>query len=299
LKIEHILVATDFSEAGNYALAEATAWARRYRSALHVVHIVPPKRWFSGIFGSSDILHKIACDRAAELLKHVSDGIDTTHIPHISTGVMEGPAARTITRAAQELGADLLMIGARGEHREVVDGIGLGGTAAKLVRMPTIPTMLVRRESSPTAPIVFAPVDLTPLSSSVLQWALRCSHDGELRILHVHEVPFAARLRTYGVAESAIDVYAAEEDTRRAAELARLIEGANPPSTVRIQQSIQRVDSSAQLLQQIRDFTGGVLVLGKHLSDSERIGPNYSSVCEYAARWCPANILIVPPDATA
>lgn len=299
MKLEHILVATDFSDAGNRALAEATAWARRYRSALHVVHIVPPKRWFSGLFGSSDALHKTACDRAAELLKHLVDGIDTTHIPHISTGVMEGTAARTIARATQELGADLLVIGARGEHREVVDGIGLGGTAAKLVHMPTVPTMLVRREYVTTAPTVFAPVDLTSISSLVLQWALRCSHDGELRILHVHELPFAGRLRTYGVAESAIEVYAADEDTRRAAELARLIEEANPPSSVRIQKSIQRVDSSAELLQQIRDFTGSTLVLGKHLSDSERTGPNYSSVCEYAARFCPTNVLIVPPAATA
>ena len=29
MKLEHILVATDFSEAGTYAVAEATAWAQR------------------------------------------------------------------------------------------------------------------------------------------------------------------------------------------------------------------------------------------------------------------------------
>ncbi|MFX7820734.1 universal stress protein, partial [Acinetobacter baumannii] len=81
------------------------------------MHVVPPKRWFGGIFGTPDSLHNVACEHAATALKHIADSIDTTRIPHISTGVMEGTAARTIARAARELKADLLVIGARGEHQ--------------------------------------------------------------------------------------------------------------------------------------------------------------------------------------
>jgi universal stress protein E len=296
MNLKRILVATDFSEAGRHALTEAAAWARRYKSELHVVHVIPPKRWFGGIFGSADSMHQAACDHAARSLKRITDDIDTAYIPQISTGVLEGTAARTISRAAQDLNADLLVIGVRGEHRPAEDWMGLGGTSSKLVHAPVVPTLLVRRESATSEPLVLAPVDLTPVSSAVLQWAFRCSHGGEVRVLHVYEVPFAGRLHTYGVAESAINVYASDEHARRAQELAALIANSNPPSTVQIQQNIERVDSSEGLLERIRGFNGTTLVLGKHLYDSERTAPNYNSVCDYAARFCPGNVLIVPPD---
>lgn len=297
MKLEHILVATDFSEAGRCAVAEAIAWAGRYRATLHLIHVVPPRRWFTGIFGGSDGLHQAACEQASRCLKNMAEGIDTARIPQISTGILEGTAARTINRAAQELDADLLVIGARGEHRQVVDWNSLGATAAKIVQRPVVPTLLVRREPGSAAPSVLAPVDLTAVSTSVLQWAFRCCPDGELRILHVYEIPFSARLRTYGIAESAIDVYAADENAKRNRELAALIQQASAPSTVRIQSDLQRVDSSDGLHEQIRHFTGTTLVLGKHLSDSDRTAPNYDSVCDYAARFCPTNVLVVPAAA--
>ena len=170
----------------------------------------------------------------------------------------------------------------------------LGGTAAKLVDTAVVPTLVVRREPVITPPIVLAPVDLTPVSRSVLEWSFRCCHEGELRVLHVYEMPFSGRLRTYGVAESAINVYAADEHAKRTGKLSSLIESTNPPSRVRIHPSVERVESSENLFDHIRRFTGTTLVLGKHSSDSERIGPNYESVCGFAARFCPTNVLIVP-----
>lgn len=296
MKLERILVATDFSQAGAYAVAEAAKWARHYKSALNVVHVVPPKRWFAGIFGSANALHEAACDHAGVSLKQISEAIDTTHIRQITTGVLEGPAARAIANAARVFASDLLVIGARGEHRATADWVSLGGTAAKLASAPEVPTLLVRREPVSSKPLVLAPVDLTPVSTSVLQWAYRCCHDGELRILHVYEIPYSSRLRTYGVAESAIDVYTADEQTRRTQQLAGLIAQSGPPSTVQIQQIIERVDSSENLLEHIRGFTGTTLVLGKHRSTADRTAPNYNSVCDYAAHFCPTNVLIVPSD---
>lgn len=294
MKLAQLLVATDFSEAGKYAVAEATAWAQRYRSALHIVHVVPPKHWFNGIFGTPDSLHEVACEHAATALKRIADSMDATHIPHISTGVIEGTAARTITRAARDLSADLLVIGARGEHQSDMEQMGLGGTAAKIAHNPVVPVLLVRRAPVATTPVVLAAVDLTPISNLMMQWALRCCQGGELRALHVYEVPFSRRLRTYGVAEATINVYAEEEQARRAAELAELIKWLRPPSSVRIEQVVTRGESSESLFEQIRGFTGTTLVLGKHRSDFERTGPSYDAVCDYAARFCATNLLIVP-----
>lgn len=293
--IRQVLVATDFSEAGRFAVAEATEWARQYRAGLHVLHVIPPRRWFGEIFAAADSLHEIAGEHAAAALRQITEHIDATHIPHISTGVMEGKAARVIAGAARELRADLLVIGAQGEHQRSNQPTALGGTAAKLADHPEVPLLLVRRKPEAAVPAVLAPVDLTPISSLVIQWAFHCCHGGVLRALHVYEEPLTRRLRTYGISETAISVYTEAEHAKRARRLSDLIANSNPPSSVRVAQTVERGESSEVLLDHIRGFNGNTLVLGKHRSDSERTAPNYESVCHFAARYSPTNVLIIPP----
>lgn len=123
----------------------------------------------SSLSAIPDSLHEVACEHAATVLKRIADSTDTAHIPNISTGVMEGTAARTIARATRELNADLLVIGTRGEHQSEDDPIGRGGNAAKIVHDPAVPVLLLHREPVAAAPMVLAPVDLKPISSLVIQ----------------------------------------------------------------------------------------------------------------------------------
>lgn len=110
MKVDRVLVATDLSAAGNRAVQLAVDVARR---------------------------EKVALSRLA-------GAVDPARQLELSTGVVTGPAARKIAHATSEYRADMLVIGAHGEHETTTGQPGLGGTATKLVRAAPCALRLVR-----------------------------------------------------------------------------------------------------------------------------------------------------------
>ena len=214
IKIERVLVATDFSAAGQRAVQTAADWARREEAALRILHVAPSARRLAGLWRSSMRDVHAVHRQVAVAMSRVVEAIDPARQLDLSTGLVTGPAARQVARAAVDYRADLLVIGARGEHETTTGQPGLGGTATKLVGMTQVP-LLLSRHAPATLPNVLAAVDLSDVSSAVLQWASRCATGGELHVFHAYEVPFASRLEAYGVAAGTLDVYTAEENEKR------------------------------------------------------------------------------------
>ena len=48
ITIKRVLVATDFSRAGQRAVDVAAEWTRHARAQLRIIHVTPPKRWLRG-----------------------------------------------------------------------------------------------------------------------------------------------------------------------------------------------------------------------------------------------------------
>jgi nucleotide-binding universal stress UspA family protein len=116
MKIERVLVATDFSPAGHRAAQAAAAWSHREQSALRLIHVIPPKSWLSGLSTSEDAANELAQRNTAIALRALADAIDPARRLEISTGVHSGRASLEILRAALEFDCDLLVIGAHGER---------------------------------------------------------------------------------------------------------------------------------------------------------------------------------------
>ena len=53
MKVERVLVATDFSAAGQRAVQTAADWARREKAALRIVHVAPSARRLAGLWRTS------------------------------------------------------------------------------------------------------------------------------------------------------------------------------------------------------------------------------------------------------
>jgi nucleotide-binding universal stress UspA family protein len=297
MNVERVLVATDFSAAGQRAVQTAADWARREKAALRILHVAPTARRLAGLWRSNmrDVLavHR----QAAAALSRVVEAIDPARQLDVSTGLITGPAARQTARAAVEYRAALLVIGARGEHETTTGQPGLGGTATKLVGMTQVPLLLARH--APAAPAnVLAAVDLTSVSSAVLQWASRCAAGGNLHVFHAYDVPFASRLEAYGVAAGTLDVYTEDESRRRDRQLQSLIALTCPGCEVH--RIIERGDAASRLLAHVQRLSPTVLVLGKHSSRPGRQASTaYGSVCRYAAFFSPTDVLIVRADAAA
>ncbi len=297
MKVERVLVATDFSAAGQRAVQTAAEWARREDAALRIVHAAPTARRLAGLWRTSMRDVHAVHRQAADALRRVAQATDPARRLDVSTGLVTGPAARQVARAAVDYRADLLVIGARGEHETTTGQPGLGGTAIKLVGATAVPLLLARH--APAAPPkVLAAVDLTDVSSAVLQWASRCAVGGQLHVFHAYEVPFASRLEAYGVAAGTLDVYTADENEKHDWQLTSLIAATCPGREVH--RITERGDAASRILVHVRRLAPTVLVLGKHSSRPGRpVSTAYGSVCRHAAFFSPTDVLIVPVNAGA
>lgn len=292
MKIKRILVATDFSSAGTHAVQEAAAWAGRTGAALRVVHVVPPARWLKGPWGRETSDLAVLRRNAADVLRRAAEAIPAAARAEMSTALLSGRASREIMRAARDFKCDLLVVGAVGERGRLSNEPTLGGTAAKLVASTKVPLLIVRTPPKRAPVRVLAAVDLTPVSHRVMDWAAAAAADGELGVLHVYEVPFAARLQAYSVATAAINVYAKDEQDRRELRLGDLLAFHDEPRPVPF---VVRGDAIKQLFSHIEKFSATLVVLGQHARRKPRDSrASFGSVCRYATTFARINALIVP-----
>lgn len=299
MKVVRILAATDFSVAGDRAVRSAALCARREGAALRIVHVTPSRQQLAGFWRSGKAaLHDVQ-RQAAAALKRVADQVDPERALELSTGVMSGPAARNIARAARDHAADLLVIGARGEHDTATGQPGLGGTASKVMALAGSPLWLVREAGNPAPANVLAAVDLGESSTAVLGWAAQQAAGGQLHVFHAYDVPFASRLQAYGFASGTLQVYTEEEQARLDGALSKLIAtaGIDPDARqLEIHRLIERGDAVSRLFVQIRRLNPGLVVVGQHGGTRRRTASTkFGSVCRYAASFSPTDVLIVPP----
>ena len=200
IKIERVFVATDFSGAGQRAVDVAAEWARQTHAQLRIVHVTPPKGWLGGAWGLKPSVADSIQLHATNALKQAAESADPARAIELSTGVLSGPAARTIVRAARDYRADLLVVGARGERDDNGERV-LGGTSSKLLAIADSPLLLVRRTRKDPVTGVVAALDLSPASRAVLEWADLAAAERHLHAYHVYDVPFAARLEALAVPE--------------------------------------------------------------------------------------------------
>ena len=132
--------ATDGSEAADHALPIAQAMALQSSAELFVVHItefaLPGKAGGSyPVNADEDVLAEKIASQVAALQQA---GITTT----LEVGTSHtGGAAHAIATAAEELGADLIIVGTRGHT--VFAGLLLGNVTQRLLHIAPCPVLAV------------------------------------------------------------------------------------------------------------------------------------------------------------
>jgi nucleotide-binding universal stress UspA family protein len=153
LPIRTILHPTDFSDRSANALQLACALARDYCARLVVLHTetLPALAYGEGV---------IAPDPAT-LFQEARDRLTHLEVPDASVRAErrfeEGDAAPTILRVAQEIHADLIVMGTHG--RTGLARMLMGSVAEQVVRKAACPVLTV---TAPFAPVAVA----TPVAGS-------------------------------------------------------------------------------------------------------------------------------------
>ncbi len=153
MEIRTILLPTDFSECGNYALSYATSLARKFSASIICVHVIEPIVPTVGYSGMTeplpiaDITEQLEDSAERELPKLAEcdecAGIDLEEL------IVHGEAASEIVRVAKERRVDLIVIASHG--RTGIGRILFGSTAEAVVRHAACPVLVVKQSQGDDA----------------------------------------------------------------------------------------------------------------------------------------------------
>ncbi len=145
INLKSVLVATDFGEASDAALAYGRALARNFSATLHVLHVVDDL--FTRVAGEGyvSVLPELQRDLENSARARLDDLLvdnDATPLPVVKAVVVSNaPAAATVQYAADEH-VDLVVVGTHG--RAGVAHLLMGSVAERIVRTAPCPVLVVR-----------------------------------------------------------------------------------------------------------------------------------------------------------
>jgi nucleotide-binding universal stress UspA family protein len=151
--IKTILVATDFSEHAQRALERASDLASQVGAKLYLLHVQTEgalrtalKEGLLGPTSTDEEITEAVAQLIEERLSQTLCGIDRSQI-EVEHRCRRGDPPIVIPAYAEEIGADLVVLGRRGagfidEMRAAV----IGSVTASLIRRSPCPVMVVRRE---------------------------------------------------------------------------------------------------------------------------------------------------------
>lgn len=187
MKINNILIASDFSKHADYSLSRAVTLAEQHTATLHFLHILIQPR--IGNFSQFSI-EELEQDYLAQkkkiekkLLKCInkySHNIET----HVS--VLAGRAADEIVRYAKENKCNMIVAGAHGEY--YINDYILGTTSSSIVSQSNVPILLVKKEPSFAYNRIIIATDFSEVSKNTIEFTFNCFPDATFQLLHIIDI---------------------------------------------------------------------------------------------------------------
>jgi len=201
---QKILCATDFSGTADHALAWAGALARRWDASIELVHVVPPpSSSVEALATDAAMLDSTLFAAAEERVRTQAQQAEARLRVPVRPRVAQGDAHRALAAAAEELGARMIVVGARALRAP--ERWLLGSTAERLVRTARCPVAVIpspapeaqedqqlARMDDERRPLrVLAGIDLGPAGDRILDLVgeLRKRRACEVTLLHLYWPP--------------------------------------------------------------------------------------------------------------
>jgi nucleotide-binding universal stress UspA family protein len=192
--IKNILCPVDFSTFSRNALDHAAAIGLWYDATVTALHVLPTVTAFIPAAGEGLYPSLVFSDAD---LRQFRDELEAyarqSGVAHIVSEVVQGSVVREIVRRANELPADLLVMGTHG--RSGFDRLMLGSTTETLLHKAPCPVLTVPAHAPDASPVsapftrVLCAVDFSPASLRALALAesLAGQAAANLTLLHVLE----------------------------------------------------------------------------------------------------------------
>lgn len=250
--VEHVLAATDGSEHGLSAVVTSAYCARRSGASLDIVTVA------ESVLSPVGIDMALYAETFAEHLREqveaqmAAAGVDDAPL-HLEAGF----AAPMITRVAEAVDADLIVVGAH--TRPAMARFLVGSTAERVIRMAHRPVLVTIEQRREPFRRVLVAVDLSGQSQRVVETAVATAFacGSELRALHVQDrlTPMLQEAAVYD-----------EKESRRHAndQLMETLGTVALPSEMILSNEIREGHAGQEILHAAEDWDADLIVMGSH-----------------------------------
>ncbi|TNF77408.1 MAG: universal stress protein [Acidobacteria bacterium] len=207
-----VVAATDLSETAKIGIQWATEIARDHSSRLHLIHGISLSGLAMDYVSIQADLHEKLRQAAEEKLAELAEEA-RTRIDEVDWAVEIGEPSGVITRTADKLCADLIVVGTRGLRG--LDHLLLGSTAERVVQRANCPVLTVHPQDAdrerPVRRILVA-TDLSEESKRAATWSLsllaETPEESEVFLLHSYHVPYEFGVEgAYGSAAAGLQLW--------------------------------------------------------------------------------------------
>ena len=279
--MKKILIATDLSARSDRALERAVNIAREHDAELAVVHVIDedlPKEL-------SEAQHRAAETAIeAEVARLGSKGG-----LRVSIHIVFGRAYHHILSLAEEIGADLIVLGM---HRvDALKDMFRGTTVERVIRAGRLPVLLVKDRVAGAYKQALVGVDFSVYARRAVEFAVEFAPGGTFHLVHAYDVPFRGFL--YG-ADTRHEVNKRHQESFNRmieGEMASFLAGLEgaPPALQKIMEegAVREV-----IARQVSRVNPDLLVIGTH----GRTGVAHAflgSVAEDLLKSPPCDVLVV------
>lgn len=267
--IHHILCPVDLSEISRHALDHALAIADWYEARVTVFHVssVPQPLMPSppGVMEDQPGLRPPDLDEVAEHVRRFA-GLSASHATRTNVVAVAGSPVREIQRQAEELPADLLVMGTHG--RSGFEALFLGSVTEKVLRTTHVPVLTVpppvERVESVIYRTILCPIAFSDASTKALEYALTLAEETGARLILLHVVELLVGAPQ--VAE--VSYFDLPEYQRRLEEDARARLAAAVPAEARVwctpEEHVVSGKASRVILETAERESAEVIVMGVH-----------------------------------
>lgn len=207
VEVKRILCPVDFSPASAHSLKYAVALAQWYGASVAVLHVadarpdVPMEPPFGILPRGAAVLAPADTERLLAAIRTFGDAAASGGVS-LEPLVRSGSPTREILEAADEMSADLIVMGTHGHSG--FDRMVMGSVTEKVLRkakcaVMSVPPHGLAGTSPPTIERILCPVAFSEPSMKALQCAVSLAEeaDARLTVLHVAEALSAQDFRVY------------------------------------------------------------------------------------------------------
>ena len=197
-QIRHILCPVDLSEISRHALDHALAIPEWYDARVTVFHVFsvpqPTMPLPPAMVEDLPTLRPPSVSEVADEVRRFANLSGASPTSRANVVVVEGSAVKGILRQAQELPADLLVMGTHG--RSGFEALFLGSVTEKVLRSTHVPVLTVpppvERVESVVYGTILCPLDFSDPSTKALEYALTLAEETAARLILLHVVELLA-----------------------------------------------------------------------------------------------------------